>query len=131
MSHVETIRRAAKLIRDRAERANILMPAPWWPVVTDSESFDGVASCTDHTEAPGWACDRCQHFETGREAVAAHVAAWDPARALRIADLLDAAAGREIAYLANEGEDPMPMLGEEVRLALDLAVAYLGEDGPQ
>lgn len=105
----ETIRRAAGLMRERAEGINLIFP--WRAegrVVTATQDFDGddpdwdmgfgVAVCTRQDEAE-------------------HIASWHPLVAAAVADWLDAA--------AKLYEDPTRrVVGNH---ALKIARAYLGE----
>lgn len=104
----EVLRRAASLMRERAEVAT---PGPWTPQVGIIVSNPGpnakyVADCYDE---PG-----------GSVADAAHIASWHPAAALAVADVLSLAAD----HAAGRGN----ACGSCVEFAEAVARAYLGSD---
>lgn len=102
--HVEEIRKAAALMRERAGKASF---GPWWA------ASDGLV----------WA-DRPGDPVSGSEQVedAQHIASWHPTVALAVADWLE-----RVAY-AIEIDDPDDLLGlGEPTAARRVAGAYLGE----
>jgi len=108
----ETLRRAASLMRERAEGAT---PGPW-----RAEWLDGTAAMPVDTWAvtPGVA-------ETNRWTRgginAAHIASWHPAVALAVADWLSDVANRHEASGAEGGIAPV-----DHPFALTVARSYLG-----
>jgi hypothetical protein len=71
------------------------------------------------------------HVDTIRRAV--HGIRTDPFTTVfvrQLADLLEAAANREAAYLAAPHGDGDPQPGEEITLAWSIAAAWLGEPAP-
>lgn len=106
----ETLRRAATLMRERAEAALACDPDPdkhWW-------STEGLRDILDH---PGVG-------DAEMEADAAHIASWHPALALAVADWLDRAAlENELAHANYPEHAPWPVDDN----ALAVARAYLGE----
>lgn len=118
----ETIRRAAALMRQRADAAT---PGPWAPGGPHIHPWELVV---DH-QLPLVEFTSDEH---GR-ANAAHVASWHPAVALAVADWLEVAARdhRPIPTVTTPsfqkcvtcGKDPCPTLAG----AAAVARAYLGE----
>ena len=115
----ETLRRAAALMRERAETAT---PGPWectgdhlvWPSENGPGANDpilGILSVT-HMESAG------------------HIASWHPAVALAVADwLYDAAENQEMQEPGGELHHQWDMrVHVATRCALTVARAYLGED---
>ncbi len=119
MSGADTLRRAAVLMRERAQAVEHLS-SPW--KVGDSD-YDGrfsilydtdhplaglVATCADYVPLHG----------------ADHIASWHPAVALAVADWLD-----HVSDLLHvlEGFNAGPLLPAETEHALAVARAYLGE----
>lgn len=101
----EIVRRAAALMRERAEGSRM-----WYP----SEHHDGM------DEAP-W-MDREWWSSVGLSDLAAdHIASWHPTVALAVADWLD--------HVADRAEKA-PKRNYLVRDALAVARAYLGEQVP-
>lgn len=91
----ETLRRAAALMR---ERANDATGSPWQHIPTEDE-----AGCSD-----AYVIALTGHSSIGEDVGesmtaedAQHIASWHPAVALAVADLLDLAAGHE----KREGEE--------------------------
>lgn len=111
----ETLRRAAALMRERAEAASTrtadpLRPdgAPWM-----ARPHHARRDChTVQTEGEMYLA----HYVP--EAVGEHIASWHPAVALAVADVLD--------RLADEREGE-PACASQYGEALDLARLYLGE----
>lgn len=123
--HVELIREAARLIRQRAEAATNRAPLPWRQTISDSESPTGVGICEDHRQAePMWPCENCWAIETWSEPVAEHIASWHPGVALLVADWLDVAADlweppKQTKYYSRRTASQLA--------ALAMARAYLGK----
>jgi hypothetical protein len=113
---IARIREAARLMRQRAEAATKVAPAPWRQIVTDSESLDGIGICDDHKSDPNWPCDNCWTIETYSELLAEHAVSWHPGVALAVAALLNSLADLYAAGVA----EPQP-------LPLAIVRAYLGE----
>lgn len=110
--HVEQMREAARLIRQRAEAAKGRAPLPWRQTISDSESPTGVGICEDHRQAePMWPCENCWAIETWSEPVAEHIASWHPGVALLVADWLEAEADGYVTYDDNP-ECPSCAFGE-------------------
>lgn len=126
----DLLRRAAAKLRQRAADVPPTWPAPWFPVITDSESVTGVAACADHEEDPAegpyWACDSCEHFETYGEGLAAYVSAMHPPVALALADWLADLA--ELQDIAEWNRDEVPG-GTAHPLAVARAVLREPADG--
>jgi hypothetical protein len=106
MTPVDDLRSAAALLRQQAEHALRMMPAPWRVVLTDSESADGVASCPLHVGGPQDVCDSCSVILTYSEWVAPYVARLHPAVGLALADHLDAVAA-SAAWLDAKVSEPL------------------------
>lgn len=98
-SPAETMRRAARLMR---ERAALVPPPPWYSAVHDVTTHDGLDVIAS----------------SGLTVRAQYVASWHPGVALAVADLLDAAADD----LDADERCLMTQAG-----VLRLARAYLGE----
>ena len=103
----ETLRRAASLMRERAEEAT---EGPWTTWADPKPGIDKAAVETawtrgDPDDGGSLVTDWCDLPD------AEHIASWHPAVALAVADWLDATAARI----------------EEIHEALTVARAYLGE----
>lgn len=110
----EVLRRAAGLMRERAEAAT---PGPWEILWNAVAYIDTVADPGDPTgqtpmQSPEKVADAGE-----RDRV--HIASWHPAVALAVADWLDL-----VARLLDEGFDA----NAETHAALTVARAYLGAD---
>ena len=119
----ETLRRAAALMRERAEAAT---PGPWTANVLGSEGYDVRSEHVPEkrlhrvrVSRHGW-----EDWDTDR-ANAEHVASWHPAVALAVADWLDAEAAVWDALDAHDRKfgTYTPQQGH----AVIVARAYLGE----
>ena len=108
MSGAETLRRAAALMRERAEAAT---PGLWVAAVVRGRPI--VFDTADLPEPVVFD----EEFTVGN---AEHIASWHPAVALAVADWLEAAARDEEADVVTAGR------GDDYPLAV--ARAYLGED---
>lgn len=109
----DVLRRAAALMRERAEAAS---PSPWR--LECSEMCANVIEADDDEQAVAstWAPSSLPDNDYRREeGNAAHIASWDPAVALAVADWLD--------YMSKAHEDGY-LKGSH---ALVVARAYLGE----
>jgi hypothetical protein len=117
----ETIRRAAALMRERAEAAT---PGPWlgvmgmfkdggWPCV--------IAAQGDREDAQTWLMGAGNN-DSAREANATHAGSWHPLVALAVADVLDNEA--HAAELLGEDADAINLPDARI---LKVARAYLGE----
>lgn len=106
-SGAETLRRAAALMRERAEAAD---EGPWVaPAQSSHADWHGLQNA---------------YFALGNvfiKANAEHIASWHPAVALAVADWLDDLAARITLTRQLRHED-------EERQALAVARAYLGSD---
>lgn len=127
----DVLRRAASLMRDRAEAA---ADGPWEACALGSEGYavlgdrpaEGRRRSRLRVARLGW-----EDWDTDK-ADAEHIASWHPAVAPAVADLLDALAKRVDAIC---DATPTPEFGERVALeslsgypdALAVARAYLGE----
>lgn len=107
----ETLRRAAALMRERAEAAT---PGPWRPYTTGGWGHGNYVTTDDLSGVA------MQYALVWRPTDAEHIASWHPAVALAVADLLDNTAGHVEYTGATEAS-------EDVRDALAVARAYLGE----
>lgn len=106
---VALLRRAASLMRERAETAtpgpfSVIDAGGWWTV-------EGLERFRHLTNDVGFGEDR---------ATAVHVASWHPAVALAVADLLD-----RIAWMGGLDPDLLHRVGMAEVVAI--ARAYLGE----
>ncbi len=102
MTPAETLRAAARLMRERAQAAT---PGPW---IVAGLHRQGVASTAHHGGTTG-----VVGLGYTQEIDATHIASWHPAVALAVADWLD-----EEAAWTGQGDD---------KHALAVARAYLGE----
>lgn len=129
MSDVETLRKAAALIR---ERANAATQGPWsleqdWAVVASGS--DSVI----HGYYEG-TCPACDEGITDTASVALqvedaqHIASWHPAVALAVADWLDSVRAPDDPHTLAEAESKRCRLCAEYHRALAVARAYLGRD---
>ena len=110
----ELLRRAASLMRRRAQATRELEGSQWYDI-------DGDDSDLDHMTA---ALDEWFHTNAAR-ADAEHIITWSPAVALAVAGLLDAAAD---ALPIDPGEPPRnPRDRRLVLAALDVAAVYIGK----
>jgi hypothetical protein len=106
----DTLRRAATLIRERAEKAT---PGPWgWTW------FDGTHAAREVTYAVAPAVARTNRWKTGFDN-AEHIASWHPAVALAAATWLEHEADRA---------EHQPWTDDVTEQALAFATAYLGEE---
>ncbi|HEY1177559.1 MAG TPA: hypothetical protein VGF17_15485 [Phytomonospora sp.] len=117
---VETLRRAAQLMRERAEAANA---GPWTAEPIGSEGYrvygaPAVGITPRHKRRPVVAACTWEPFLASK-ADAEHIAAWHPAVAIAVAAWLDS----EAMYVEDFG------LAADVTTAHAVAVAeaYLGE----
>ena len=124
MSDVDLIRRAAALMRERAEAAT---PGPWSQhtaeAAADTVIFAGrewvtnIENCPsigEHMRTPGGSICTDQALPNGE-----HIASWHPAVALAVADLLERSARTKFVTFGG---------GLHVdQDALAVARAYLGE----
>jgi hypothetical protein len=118
----ETLRRAARLMRERAEAAR---PSPWqvdaewWHDDDELGGMDSTNLVTAGGERKPVAvtAPRDLNDQHNRNADMAHVASWHPAVALAVADWLDSVA------LAERDE----VNGADIHNALTVARDYLGE----
>lgn len=130
--HVDLVREAARLMRERAQAAT---PGPWSPdetgtvcAVADLRPGDGPGGKILPPDGPMEVAECYRNERRGeRGHNAAHIASWHPAVALAIADLLYAVAQREEWYQSGEpsADDPED---DEMALALGIARAYLGRE---
>lgn len=110
------LRRAAALMRERAQDAT---PSPWTPWGDRSAPYNGPL---DPPPPDYWRIsqpDELAHIDTETEADAEHVASWHPDVALAVANWLDGE-----ATLIDYAGDP----GAASPAALAVARAYLGEE---
>jgi hypothetical protein len=98
----DTMRRAAKLMRGRAE---LVPPPPWFSAVHDVTTHDGLNVIAS----------------SGLTVRAEYVASWHPGVALAVADWLD----NEAVNAPGPGE--VYLRGGRIAYALTVACAYLGE----
>lgn len=112
----ETLRRAAALMRERAEAAT---PGPWRPVagLWRTETFAAVIGPKGVPDDAGTWLMATGRGAASQEADADHAASWHPLVALAVADCLDAAATAWETGDVGWGE------------ALAVARAYLGQEG--
>lgn len=122
----EILRRAAALMRERAEAA---MPGPW---VRSGSSIETDHSCSlSHDCWPvadtysGRKPDGSQQSPSRLRDDAEHIASWHPAVAIAVADWLDVHAG-DLA--SSGGHLPSCDSPGDVEHALAVARAYLGEE---
>jgi hypothetical protein len=118
----EVLRRAAGLMRERAEAAT---PGPWRDFTYGDRMMHYVdAGPNTNLVASG---------AFGENADAAHIASWHPAVALAVADWLEEAADHLDVDLSDESLDICPTAREGaecsvVGRAVTVARAYLGAD---
>ena len=108
----DLLRRAAALMRERAESAT-LHPKYSLPWMVDLDKEDEPRIVLAPKDVGGWdgmIVARCIQADD-----AEHIASWHPAVALAVADWLDATASTLVTYRAGYAE------------ALIVARAYLGE----
>ena len=114
----ETLRRAASLMRERAEAAT---PSPWH---TTTEGLTHPGWGTEVRSETATVVGDCCGYQGGANlADGEHIASWHPAVALAVADLLDAQ-----ATFMEDGGDFSDIEGGGDANALTIARAYLGED---
>ena len=116
----ETIRRAAALMRERAEAAT---PGPWLGVIgkfKDAEWPCVIAAQGDPNDPRTWLMG-AGNGAANAEADATHSGSWHPLVALAVADWLEASAATAVRAEA-EGASVHPD-----SYALKVARAYLGE----
>jgi hypothetical protein len=103
---VETLREAARLMRERAQAAQAIADVigDWW---SDEGLRDAFAAVTGDVDVP----------MTGAAEDAAHIASWHPAVALAVADWLD---------LVADGLTELDVRTLPGDRALAVARAYLG-----
>lgn len=119
----ETLRRAAALMRERAEAAT---PSPW--AVPVANVFRLIAPEAEHDNQPmgktppyPWLI--IADLVDGRAADVTHAASWHPAVALAVADWLDSA-----WHAIQSSPRPDVLAGSpDMLAALAVARAYLGE----
>lgn len=109
----EMLRRAAALMRERAEAAT---PGPWMTGVEQGEAYLVEALLADQGNGqPGYRIiARVPHRQRDRN----HIASWHPAVALAVADLLDGWADDVESFGGHHKSDDR---------ALTVARTYLGE----
>jgi hypothetical protein len=123
----EVLRRAAGLMRERAEAAS---PAPW---------RNEPGSVGRRADGKPWPSNYVAHsanlprFKVHSVADAEHIASWHPAVALAVADWLEEAADHLDVDLSDESLDICPTAREGaecsvVGQAVTVARAYLGAD---
>ena len=114
----DTLRRAASLMRERAEGAT---PGPWDECAV--KTFEGTYDCLAPT---GTQYEICRLPRTPQgSADSWHLASWHPAVALAVADWLDAEASRVERHHLAVTFDDFAVAAEPKALAV--ARAYLGE----
>jgi hypothetical protein len=120
MTSGDTLRRAAALLRDRAQALPDHLAAAPRVVQSDSEQADALAWCDIHDGDPDAACDGCFTAELTHPALAGWLALMHPAVGTTLAHWLDvqatAADWSVIAGLVN---------GSQTRAALAVATAVL------
>ena len=116
----ETLRRAAALMRERAEAATTHPFGRSWTASPHGDVHTGYSE---------WICDSADG------GTAEHIASWHPAVALAVADWLDAEARQIDAYLAKQADPTWRFAGLWTRAAeerhahaLTVAQTYLGAD---
>jgi hypothetical protein len=115
----DTLRRAASLMRQRAESA----PAGSW----DVDEIDAIWVDHDpHGTSSSCLVDR---FPMWAEGAGEHIASWHPAVALAVADWLDATAAENDAP-ANSPLAFLNFIGADALAAIAVATAYLNEETP-
>jgi hypothetical protein len=112
-----TLRRAASLMRGRAEAAS---PGPWHQMCMGSEGCsvinDGHLRERKHVSFSGRKEWKADHAD------AVHIASWGPVPATAVADLLD-----RIAWMVELDGDLAGRIGGAETIAI--AVAYLAGEG--
>lgn len=111
----ETIRRAAALTRQRADAAKRWEgDEGWWTAIGLEEAFTAYMD------------DDARH---GEREDAEHLASFDPATGLVLADLLDAAADEIERRVARDGEQILEHANPVFHAMTELARTYLREEG--
>lgn len=123
---VETLRKAASLMRERAEKAT---SAPWdWgncePQTQAESRVLGMYSLVYGDGEDERSVALIPGSRRVREVNAEHIASWHPAVGLAVADWLDRKAERAEDMWLGHGKQ---MRGPEWHDALAVATAYLGE----
>jgi hypothetical protein len=124
----ETLRKAAALMRDRANAAE---PGPW--TVDTWQGLGGTWAAVmvplRHPAAPGAKRGLTAMAKLGTQdaGTAGHIASWDPPMALLVADLLDDSAAYYEGLSANEAAFVAAALGGDVDPGLKLARLFIGE----
>ena len=115
-----TLRRAATLMRERAETAT---PGPWWPVagIWQTETFAAVLGPKGIPEDAGTWLMATGRGAASQEADADHAASWHPLVALAVADWLEREASLIDSQVFPQSDPAME------RYPLAVACAYLGE----
>lgn len=118
----ELLRRAAALMRERAEAAT---PGPWRDSYVDGNRYAALVADKPHPDRPkpsagGWAWDEdyggCVVGESLMAGDRAHIASWHPILAVAIAD-----------WLNDEAVGAQTPDGAPTAHAIAVARAYLGE----
>lgn len=115
MGSVETLRRAAALMRERAEAA---ADGRWAVEVAQSNGIPNMVITADTAMVVADTYDKPHQHD------AEHIASWHPAVALAVADWLNIAAADLVAYANDETQ---PFDPTAINKALVVARAYLGE----
>lgn len=124
----EVLRRAAALMRERAEAVNETSPSPW-SVSREVTPESAIYTAGVVIEGGDGEVSVC---ETYTDQEAQQIASWHPAVALLVADWLDTAGADLWAHgplCCTDGCDNCDddAWAPHVRRAVDLARAYLGE----
>lgn len=119
---VDLLRRAAALMRERAEAAR----AGAWRAEESKMTEGAHVIVAEWASGPRRVATCAGSLPEGNALNAEHIASWHPAVALAVAVLLD----NEASLIASTEEYPdlhMPLNGARVDLLLTVARAYLGE----
>jgi len=136
----EILRRAASLMRERAEAAAIMAPPPWWSEGVWFHHFPVVGGEPDEVEAHPWPA--VGYGNTGADVVghnvrvelSDHIAGMHPAVALAVANWLETEADRFAERMERQADPQRRATGVWLAAttarhehALAVARAYLGE----
>lgn len=132
MNDIETLREAARRMRERAQVATPgadPLPGGWAGFGADSDReggamlFGGPAESGYRTGTVFTFDEHCQSCTPPTDADVEHIASWHPAVALAVAESLEYAA-RTLSYLETRGH--RPAANGWVTSCIAIARAYLG-----
>jgi len=120
----DTLRRAAALMRQRAEKAT---PGPWHAWLDGSDVYV-ESNPTGHMIASLERCEDPEHQKVLREDEGDYIASWHPAVAHAVADWLEYTANTfDIRQIGDPGLGDKGIYPPMCRPAVAVARVYLGE----